>query len=108
MGRLIEAMYMNMYIDGMSHRYSIAQARTSLPTIVDQAEAGLTVELTRRGKPVAVVVSLREFERSRTDRARFGEVYRSFLDKHALKEIGLEPDFIASLRDSEPGRKVSV
>jgi prevent-host-death family protein len=101
-------MYMNMYITGMSHRYSIAEARTNLPTIVDQAEAGLTVELTRRGKPVAVVVSLREFERSRTGRARFGDVYRDFLDTHVLKDIGLEPDFVASLRDKEPGRKVSL
>ena len=101
-------MYINMHIDGMSHRYSIAEARTSLPTIVDQAEAGLTVELTRRGKPVAVVVSLREFERSRTDRARFGEVYRAFLDTHDLKDIGLEPDFVTSLRTKDVGRKVSL
>ena len=101
-------MYINMYITGMPHRYSIAEARTSLPTIVDQAEAGLTVELTRRGKPVAVVISLREFERSRSVRARFGEVYRDFLDTHALKDIGLEPDFATSLRDKELGRKVSL
>ena len=101
-------MYITMYINGMSRRYSIAEARTSLPTIVDQAEAGLTVELTRRGKPVAVVVSLREFERSRTDRARFGEVYRHFLDQHVLEDIGLEPDFVTSLRDHDLGRKVSL
>jgi len=92
----------------MAHRYSIAEARTNLPTIVDQAEAGLRVELTRRGKLVAVVVSLREFERSRTDRARFGEVYENFLKKHELKDIGLEPDFLRSLRDKDLGRKVSL
>ena len=97
-----------MYIHGMSHRYSIAEARTSLPSIVDQAEAGLTVELTRRGKPVAVVVSLREFERLRTDRARFGELYGAFLRPHALKDIGLEPEFVTSLRDKGQGRKVSL
>jgi prevent-host-death family protein len=101
-------MYMIMYIHSMAHRYSIAEARTSLPAIVDQAEAGLTVELTRRGKPVAVVVSLREFERSRTDRPRFGEAYRNFLNKHALKDIGLEPHFVTSLRDRDLGRKVSL
>ena len=99
---------MKMYITSMSHRYSIAEARTSLPAIVDQAEAGLAVELTRRGKPVAVVVSLREFERSRTDRARFAQVYRDFLGKHALEDIGLEPDFVTSLRNKEVGRKVSL
>lgn len=92
----------------MAHRYSIAEARTHLPTIVDQAEAGLAVELTRRGRPVAVVVSLREFERSRTDRPTFGEVYRNFLKKHVLEDIGLEPDVLRSLRDKTQGRKVSL
>ena len=92
----------------MCHRYSIAEARTNLPTIVDQAEAGLRVELTRRGKAVAVVVSLREFERSRTNRARFDEVYRNFLKNHAPRDIGLEPEFLTSLRDKGRGRKVSL
>lgn len=92
----------------MSNRYSIAEARTNLPAIVDQAEAGLTVELTRRGTPVAVVVSLREFERSRTDRARFGEVYGNFLKTHALEDVGLDPDFLKGLRDTHRGRTVSL
>lgn len=92
----------------MSRRYSIADARTSLPTIVDQAEAGLRVELTRRGKPVAVVVSLREFERLRGDRPRFGDAYKNFLDKYALEEIGLDDDFAAATREQDTGRKVSL
>ena len=44
----------------MAKRYSIAEARSNLPTIVDQVEAGQEIELTRRGKAVAVVLSLRE------------------------------------------------
>ena len=47
----------------VSKRYSIAEARSNLPSIVDQAEAGHEIELTRRGKPVAVLVSLRELQR---------------------------------------------
>jgi prevent-host-death family protein len=101
-------MYIMMYIALMARRYSIADARTSLPTIVDQAEAGERVELTRRGKPVAVVVSLREFERLRGDRPRFGEAYKKFLDDHSLSEIGLDDDFVATTRDRSPGRKVSL
>jgi prevent-host-death family protein len=92
----------------MSRRYSIADARTSLPTIIDQAEAGERVELTRRGKPVAVIVSLREFERMRGDRPRFGEAYKRFLDNHSLAEVGLDDDFAATTRDRRPGRKVSL
>jgi prevent-host-death family protein len=92
----------------MSSRYSIADARTNLPTIVDKAEAGMKVELTRRGKPVAVVVSLREFERLQGDRTRFREAYKHFLDRYSLKEIGLEDDFLSSLRDKRVGRKVRL
>jgi prevent-host-death family protein len=101
-------MYIMMYISLMPRRYSIADARTSLPTIIDQAEAGVRVELTRRGKPVAVVVSLREFERMRADRPRFGEAYKRFLENHSLAEIGLDDDFAAITRDKSPGRKVSL
>ena len=90
----------------MSKRYSIAEARSNLPTIVDQAEAGQEIELTRRGKPVAVVVSLRELERLRGERTRFGETYRRFLKTHPLREIGLDDDFFESTRDRELGRKV--
>ena len=101
-------MYIMMYIQRMSHRYSIADARTSLPAIVDKAEAGINVELTRRGKPVAVVVSSREFERLRGDRPRFGDVYRDFIKTHSLKDVGLDDDFASSIREKEIGRKVSL
>jgi prevent-host-death family protein len=90
----------------MAKRYSIAEARSNLPTIVDQAEAGQEIELTRRGKPVAVVVSLREIERLRHERVRFGETYRKFLKTHPLRKIGLEKDFFDSTRDRDSGRKV--
>jgi prevent-host-death family protein len=92
----------------MSKRYSIAEARSNLPTIVDQAEAGAEVELTRRGKPVAVVISHRQLERLRSDRPRFVDVYRTFLRKHLLKDIGIESDFFQATRERAAGRKVSL
>jgi prevent-host-death family protein len=95
-----------MYIWSVARRYTIADARTNLPTIVDQAEAGLRVELTRRGRPVAVVVSLREFERLRAGRPRFGDAYRAFRNKYSLKEVGVDKGFAA--RHKGRGRKVSL
>lgn len=92
----------------MSQRYSIADARISLPTIVNQVEAGQRVELTRRGKPVAVVVSLREFEQLRSERPGFRHAYREFLTKYSPNAIGLDAGFASSLRDTSPGRKVSL
>ena len=91
----------------MTRRYSIAEARSSLPKIVDDAEAGLEVELTRRGQPVAVVVSRRVFDRLRARPRLFSETYRRFLERYSLDTIGVEPDF-AGVRDKSVGRKVSL
>lgn len=101
-------MYISMYIDGMARKYSVAEARSSLPAIIDQAESGLDVGLTRRGKPVAVVISVREFERLRGDRPRFGASYRHFLETHSLKEVGVDADHFASGRERGSGRGVSL
>ncbi len=101
-------MYIFMYIKAMAQRYSISDARTSLPAIVDRAEAGQQIELTRRGRPVAVVVSLREFERLRGDRPPFADAYKDFLEKYSLAEVGLDEDFVETVRDRGLGRKVSL
>ena len=101
-------MYMSMYISVVAKRYSIAEARSHLPSIVDQAEAGQEIELTRRGKPVAVLVSLRQFERMRGAKTGFGEAYRRFLQSHSPGEIGFEEDELGSARERGTGRKVSL
>ena len=92
----------------MSRRYSIAEARSRLPSIVDEAESGIEVELTRRGQPVAVLVSRREFERLRGKRLHFSHAYKKFLERHSLDEIGVEDDFAASVRNRTTGRKVPL
>ena len=97
-----------MYIIGMSKKYSIAEARSNLPTIVDQAEAGLEIELTRRGRAVAVLVSPRQLERLRGDRTRFSDAYKTFLSRHSLEDIDIESGFFESAREEGVGRKVSL
>ena len=92
----------------MSHRYSIAEARSRLPTIVDQAESGQEIELTRRGRPVAVVVSCQAFDRRRGRGRHFGDAYRAFLDQHSLIGIGLDDNLLAATRDKALGRKVAL
>jgi len=97
-----------IYIYNMSKRYSIAEARSNLPAIVEQAEAGLEIELTRRGKPVAIVVSPRELERRRSDDVRFSYAYEKFLKKYSLEEIGINVDFFQPARTKAKGREVSI
>ena len=57
---------------------------------------------------MAVIVSLREFERLRGDRPHFGEAYKDFLEKYSLEDVGLDDDFAASTREKGAGRKVSL
>ena len=91
----------------MAHTYSIAEARSRLRTIVDQAQAGLDVELTRRGQPVVVVLSCRELERLRGKRPHFRDVYDRFRDKYPPDRVGLDQG-LSSVRDRTTGRPVSV
>ncbi|MDH5674453.1 MAG: type II toxin-antitoxin system Phd/YefM family antitoxin [Myxococcales bacterium] len=92
----------------MSKRYSIADARKHLAGLVTEAESGSEVELTRRGKPVAVLISIHEYERIRGKRPAFGDVYADFLEKFDLAQIGLEEDFASDLRDQSSGRPVEI
>lgn len=46
-------------------QYSVAEARDKLAALVHEAERGRPVRITRRGKPVAVLVSESEFQRGR-------------------------------------------
>ncbi len=92
----------------MGKRYSIADARKNLPGIVTAAESGSDIELTRRGKAVAVVVSVHEYERMRGHRRSFSDAYAEFLERYDLDEVGLDKDSVDSLRDSGEGREVDL
>ena len=47
----------------MNDAYSIAEAKNNLSGLVHEAEQGRPVRLTRRGKPVAVLISTEQYER---------------------------------------------
>src|SRR5260221_14202843 len=101
-------MYMRMYICSMPKAYSVADARTHLSDILDEVEAGAAVQLTRRGRPVAVVLSSQQYQDLRSKRSNFGYAYRLFLDRYVLGDVGVDADFFNSLRDREPGRRVRL
>jgi prevent-host-death family protein len=92
----------------MARKYSLTEAKARLPAIIDQVEEGKTIELTRRGKPVAIVMSLTEFERLKGNRPRFGENYRAFLDKFSLAKVGVDKGFAASIRNRRRGREARM
>jgi prevent-host-death family protein len=48
--------------------FSIAEAKSQFAQLVNQAESGQAVRITRRGRPVAVLMSEAEYERLSTPR----------------------------------------
>ena len=99
---------MPVYSTRMAHRYSVAEARAHLPSIIEQAEAGEAVEITRRGRPVVVVLAREEVERLRQGRPRFADAYSAFRKRYSLDEVGVDRDFAPSVRDRSPGRQVKL
>lgn len=80
----------------MTERYSIAEARRNLPKLVHEAERGKAVELTRRGEPVAMLVSHRRFKQLTSNYSGFAEAYRTFAASVDLVKLDLNPDQLFS------------
>ncbi len=90
-------------------QYSIAQARDQLPQLVHQAEQGKPVELTRRGKRVAVILSAEEYDHLLSQKGDFGKSLAAFRERLAIEEIDIDPDEIfKDVRERSPGREVAL
>ena len=104
-------MYMFMTTRGghMTRQHSIAEARRNLPRLIREVEDGKTVELTRRGRPVAVIVGRRTFDRLAAGRRGFADAYGDFTAAVDLSELALDPDgLFDGARDHSPGRDVAL
>ena len=92
----------------MPKRYSIAEARNHFTAIVREAEQESAVELTRRGKPVAVLLSIQEYRRLSGGTGGFWKAFTKFKNKVDLVALEIEPDTFSQLRDRSPGREVAL
>lgn len=90
-----------------STRYSIAEARDRLPAIIHDVERGATIELARRGKPVAVLVSLAEHRRLSRRSTGFWAAVERFRRSVDLGALDLDGGVFAGTRDRSPGREVA-
>jgi prevent-host-death family protein len=95
-----------VYISRVTKEYSLADARRNLPDVLNAVEAGAEVRLTRRGRPVAVVVSVGEYDRLTKKRVSFAEALGEFRKRFPQGAGGLGSSYWGSLRDRGRGRKV--
>jgi prevent-host-death family protein len=97
-----------MYNPAMRRSYSVASARAKLAEIVDEVASGEDVEIMRRGKKVAVLVSPARYARMSGKRLGFGGAYAAFMRKPEAKDFGVEVDFAQGLRDRGLARPVKL
>jgi prevent-host-death family protein len=92
----------------MTRRYSVAEARSHLPGILHDVEGGAQVEITRRGEPVAVLLSAADYRQLARGGPSFRQAYAQWRQTVDLQRIGLSRREIAAVRDRSPGRPVKI
>jgi prevent-host-death family protein len=86
-------------------RVSVAQAKNTLPALLHEAESA-PVEIVRRGKPVAIILSRASYDRLRGKGEGVWAALERFREAHDLEQLDASGAF-AGVRDrSTRGRPV--
>ena len=90
----------------MTTTYSIAEARNQFAALIRQVEEGQTsVQVTRRGEPVAVILSQEEYTEllARPPRWDFWTAYQKWRQAWGIDEMDIDPDEVwGDVRDRRP------
>ena len=89
----------------MVKQFSIAEAKGKLPAIIHSVEEGPSVQLTRHGKPVAVLLSIREYELLMLKKKGFWNALIEFRNAIEKEGIKITDDDFKKLRDTSSGRE---
>jgi prevent-host-death family protein len=95
-------------VHGKSRAYSIAEARNNLSVLVRQAESDHAIELTRHGKPVAVLVSKKAYDRLAQPHQSFFEALQVFRTEADVESLGITRKTFEGVRSRDPGRKTEL
>ena len=88
---------------------TIADARANLAELVREAEAGKPVELTRRGKSVAVLIGSDHYAKLLGRGQHFSAAWDAFRAQVDVPSLEIEPEEVfAGVRDTSPGRDADL
>jgi prevent-host-death family protein len=96
----------------MIPRYSVAQARDRFAEIVHSLESQPRLEVTRRGRTVAVIISVEVYEQMQAAAAAaaapdFWDNYQAFRVAHDLDGLNIGPATFEGVRDRSSGREAA-
>jgi len=87
----------------MPRQYSITAARANLASLIEAVLQGDAVELTRRGRPVAVLLSVSEYRRMTSGTPDLAGAIREFRARYDLSELDVD-EVYRDVRYRAPGR----
>jgi prevent-host-death family protein len=88
-------------------KVSVAEARQNFARLIRTAQQGRAIEITRRGEPVAVLLSASEYLVLTGERPSFVEAVDRVRERLGVDELGIGDEVFEGLRDDSPGREVS-
>ena len=92
----------------MLSSYSIAEAKAQLAQVIRQAEERGPVELTRRGRPVAMVISTQEYQRLGGKPEPAWDVVAQVRKEFDFESLDIDPEEIfTEQKDASPGKDFS-
>ncbi len=94
--------------DKMEKQFSIAEAKSKLPAIIHSVEDGPSVKLTRHGKPVAVLLSIREYEQLSKNKTGFWKAISEFRSKLEAEDIKITDADFEDTREAATGRESEI
>lgn len=92
----------------MTLSYSIAEARNQFAALIRRIEEEeRMVQVTRRGEPVAIILSQEEYERLMAQRPKrdFLQAYREYQETWQDVPMDIEGDIWEGVRDKMPPRE---
>jgi prevent-host-death family protein len=92
----------------MEKQYAIADAKNKLPALIHSAETGKAIKLTRHGKTVAVLLSIKEYERLSRKRGGYWPALSALRDRMERERVFSENGDLENLRDLSTGREVGL
>lgn len=92
----------------MDKTFSIAQTRDNLAALLKTLRRESVIHITRRGKPVAVLLSVEDYDRLTSGKAGFWSAYTGYLKHVDVAGLDIGPDVFEAVRDKSPGREVGV
>lgn len=92
----------------MEAQDTIAEAKNKLYSIIRLVEQGFPVRLTRRGRAVAVMLSVGQYDRLSRGSEGYWKALESFRNQMKVENVQISDTDFEGLRDDACGREVQM